>query len=60
MLNKVDSTATENRLMFVTVVVLGSGIFQLVCCAWHPDPVGVENPGMGCEISMMLSHAGRV
>jgi hypothetical protein len=44
MLNNVDSTATENRLTVVTVVVLGSGIFQLLCCGWHPDPLGVENP----------------
>jgi hypothetical protein len=44
MLNNVDSTATEIRLTVVAVVVLGSGIFQLLCCAWHPDPVGVENP----------------
>ena len=44
--NDVDSTATENRLTVVTVVALGSGIFQLLCCAWRLDPVGVEILGM--------------
>ena len=46
MLNGVDSTVTENRLMFATVVALGSGIFHLLCCTWCLDPVGVEIPGM--------------